>query len=298
MNGFQKILLWLSVAVALFFCLFWQFDFQREGVTVAVLDTGVDASHPLLKGRVLPGYDFIRFRTQASDPNGHGTHVAGIIAQIAPEANILPVRVIDDNNQVHRTWLAVLYATIKGADVINMSYAEKYNFATHIAIRLAQSKGVVFVASSGNLGVDDVFYPAKYEGVYSVAGWDDQHSRIFGNYGKRVNYVAPGLRIRSAATDGGYAIKSGTSMSAGYLSGVIAFLKTELSDSLLHSGESLEHRLNEIAFTVNDKMEIARDNGKASLQYKVIHLSGISEDAMKNWEKMQSIADSSPIAMK
>lgn len=253
---------------------FWLVDFSQEEVVVAVLDTGVNAAHPLLSGKVSHGYDFINFRTNTDDTVGHGTHVAGIIATIAPDVEILPIRVIDDQDRVRRTWLAILYAVVKGADVVNMSYAEHYNFATDLTIRLARSKGVVFVASSGNLGIEDVFYPARYKGVYSVAGWDENNHRIFGNYGHQVHYAAPGVRIRSAAKDGGYTVKSGTSMAAGYLSGVVAYLQQQIP---VQNTKQLEQQLNEIALTVDGNEPSSSRSGaqSLSLQYKLIHLSNL-----------------------
>lgn len=280
---FHKVCFTLFIIAGAVLYGFFKIDFQREGVIVAVLDTGIDADHPLLEGKVMQGYDFVRFRRDTDDANGHGTHVAGIIATIAPEADLLPVRVINDQDQVRRSWLAILYAVVKGADIINMSYAEKYNVATDLAIRFARAKGVVLVASSGNLGVDDVFYPAKYEGVYSVAGWDDHHGRIFGNVGRQVKYAAPGFYIQSAATGGGYTIKSGTSMSAAYMSGVIAHLK---ADSMANPDECLECRLNELAMVVG-----------ASHELRVIQLSGIGEEAAKQWERLQSLSVATSVAL-
>ena len=209
--------------------LFWA-DFDTDEVIVAVLDTGVDPNHPLLEGKVINGVDFASRDFDTSDPDGHGTHVAGIIAQEAPEAKILSVRVIAEDDDVRNSAWAVLYSVMRGADVINMSYVEPYSKLTEWAIAYGKSKGVIFVASSGNQGKNQISYPSKYDGVYSVAAFDPDNGRVFGNISEKVRYLAPGINIRSAALDGGYTNKSGTSMSAGYISGVIAYIHTLIPD--------------------------------------------------------------------
>lgn len=215
-------------------------DFQDDEVVVAVLDTGVDLNHPMLKGKVINGYDFASWDTDASDPNGHGTHVSGIIAGEAPDAKILSVRVINEQDEVKHTSLAILYAIIRGADVINMSFIEPRHFLTEWSIALGRMKGVLFVASSGNQGKQEVSYPSKYDGVYSIAGFDPKRDAVIGNVSEKVRFIAPGVNIRSASPDGGYDIKSGTSMSAGVVSGAIALLLCQYPDLQEHE---LEHML-------------------------------------------------------
>lgn len=201
-------------------------DSGSDRVIVAVLDTGVDDSHPMLQGKVIQGFDFVDFKSVSEDTVGHGTHVAGIIASKATGAEILSVRVISNEDRLHNTYLAILYAIAKGARIINMSYAEPYHWLTDLAVRYGRAKGVLFVASSGNRGINGSFYPAKYEGVYSISGLNEREQTIFGNYGTEVHYLAPSVRIRSAGLNGGYAVKTGTSMAAAYVSGVLAYLMT------------------------------------------------------------------------
>jgi subtilisin family serine protease len=210
-------------------------NFDTDAVVVAVLDTGVDPDHSLLKDRVIQGYDFASWDTDSSDPDGHGTHVAGIIAAEAPEALILSVRVIAKDDDVVNTPWAIVYAVLHGADIINMSFIEPESIFTKWAVAYGRSKGVIFVASSGNQGRNRVSYPSKYNGVYSIAGFDPRDQRVVGNIGEEVRYIAPGVNVRSAALNGGYVEKSGTSMSAGYISGAIAYIKTVKPD--LKAGE-------------------------------------------------------------
>ena len=156
---------------------------NQDEVIVAVLDTGIDDSHPILQGKVAQGYDFVDFDPLSDDAIGHGTHVAGIIASKAPDATILSVRVISDEDRLHNTHLAILYAIAKGASIINMSYAESYHWLTEMAIRYGKMKGVVFVAASGNRGINGSFFPAKYDGVLSISGINERNETVFGNYG-------------------------------------------------------------------------------------------------------------------
>jgi subtilisin family serine protease len=206
---------------------FWARDYHEQDVIIAVLDTGVDGSHVLLKDKVIEGFDFVDQDFDPSDNAGHGTHVAGIITMLAPNAKIMPIRIIEGHT-IYSPHLAILYAIWNGADVINMSFvAEPHNTLTEKAIQYGRSKGVIFVASSGNQGVRDVYYPAKYNGVLSVAALDHRKDSVFGNYGEELKYVAPGINVLSADVNGGLIEKSGTSMSSAYLSGVIAYIKSK-----------------------------------------------------------------------
>ncbi|NDI35524.1 S8 family peptidase [Chengkuizengella sediminis] len=248
-NKYKNII--LSLTFILYPIIYIVFPTDRTNeVIVAILDTGVDDSHPLINTQMLEGYDFIDFDSQPEDLVGHGTHVAGIIVTNAPNVKILPIRVISDKDEVQNTYLGIIYAVMNGADIINMSYAESYSLLTDLAIKYGQSKGVIFVASSGNQGIETVFYPAKYSGVYSISGYDQNNKMIFGNYGELVSYIAPGINIRSADLNGGYVEKSGTSMSAAYVSGVIAYLKSN-EPSL--QNEELTDQLNVISKIVTTK---------------------------------------------
>lgn len=216
----------LIILLSSLFTTFPMENSTHDEVIVAVLDTGINADHPQLEGRVIQGWDFADMDDIPMDEDGHGTHVAGIILNNAPNAQILSVRLIKEKDVIHSA-SAILYAISQGADIINMSFVEPYNPFTALAIRYGRSQGVLFVASSGNQQRNEVLYPAKYDGVISVAAVDDQHHFLYGNYGEGLGYAAPGIQISSANLVGGQTKKTGTSMSAAYLSGVLAYLKDQ-----------------------------------------------------------------------
>ena len=161
-----------------------------DGVTVAVLDTGVDAAHPDLTGVVLPGTDLVSPGGDGrTDANGHGTHVAGIIAAVANNGlgtaglaqgvRILPVRVLDDSGAGWASDIAkgIIWATDHGAAVINLSLGDHVkDDVTAAAVQYAEDHGVVVVAAAGNdrANGDAVTYPAAYPGVLGVAATDSQ----------------------------------------------------------------------------------------------------------------------------
>ncbi len=130
---------------------------------VAVVDTGVDATHPFLRGRVVSGYDFVDGDSDAGDGQYHGTHVAGIIVDCAGGApvEIMPIRAMDANGSGYDSWIAagIIYATHSGADVINLSLGGKGNSsAIDNAISYAIGEGVTVVAAAGNEATDTYFY--------------------------------------------------------------------------------------------------------------------------------------------
>jgi thermitase len=210
-----------------------------QGITVAVLDTGVDFKHPDLAGQVLAGPDMIDRDQNPQDLHGHGTHVAGTIAAlrnngldivgVAPAARILAVRVLDAQGQGSMSAIAdgVLAAVQAGAQVINMSLGGASDGLTlRRAIEQAQQAGVLVVAAAGNEGSTRLSYPAAYPGVLSVGATNAQDQRTsFSNHGTWVNIAAPGDRILSSRLGGGTKAMSGTSMAAPHVAAAAAMLK-------------------------------------------------------------------------
>jgi type VII secretion-associated serine protease mycosin len=236
---------------------------EGEGVTVAVLDTGVDADHPDLAGSVLAGEDFVGLGAAPGDPAwaGHGTAMAGIIAGhghgpgrdngvlgVAPAAEILPVRVLlededpqrDEASESRGDALAegIRYAADQGADVINLSLGDDSESAhpdpeEDAAVRYALRKGSVVVASAGNGGEDGnpVSYPAGYPGVIAVAAVD--RSGTPADFSTRRWYAtvsAPGKDVIVADPDGQYYSGWGTSAAAAFVSGSAALLLSAYPD--------------------------------------------------------------------
>ncbi|QDP41589.1 S8 family serine peptidase [Radiobacillus deserti] len=221
----------------------WDTTKGSTNVTIAVLDTGVNASHEDLAGRILPGYDFVNTDSNPADDNGHGTMVSGIIAAnsnsigvagVDQNAKILPVKVAgsDGKLSVYDTTDGIYYAMEQGADIINMSYGS-YQDSTleETAIWDAYEAGIVLIASAGNDDKSDWSYPASYAPVISVAATDQaDNAASFSNYGYMVDITAPGTSIASTHYNGAYAAGDGTSFSAPIVSGIAGLLLAKHPD--------------------------------------------------------------------
>jgi thermitase len=206
------------------------------GVTVAVVDTGVDATHPDLAGQVFAGPDLVEGDDVPQDEAGHGTHVAGTIAAIrdnaigvvgvAPSAKVLAVRVLgaDGGGAWSTVAEGILAAAANGAKVINLSLGGSADArVVREAVAQVQATGVLVVAAAGNDGVSRRFYPAGYPGVLAVGATNATDTRArFSNYGTWVGIAAPGDAILSTAPDGRYARMSGTSMASPHVAGAAA----------------------------------------------------------------------------
>lgn len=215
----------------------WQVT-RGAGITIAVVDTGVEASHPDLVGRLLPQINV------APGPNGdvagHGTHVAGIIAAsmngigtvgLANQARILPVRVFDASGTGDTASVAsgVNAAVRRGVHVINLSLGGPGNDPVLArAIANAHARGVTVVASVGNEGDRDnrTNYPANYPGVIGVGSVDRtlRHSR-FSNVGPFVDISAPGEEIYSTYPHRTWEPMNGTSMAAPFVSATAGLVR-------------------------------------------------------------------------
>jgi len=215
-----------------------------SGVLVAVLDTGVNPLHSLLRGRVLGGYDFVSNDADAGEaPDGidsdgdglvdeglgHGTHVAGIVALTAPGARILPVRVLDDDGRGSSLDVSrgIDYAISRGARVINLSLGMLVeDRLIEDAVTRATAAGSLVVASAGNWGAEKPEeYPANFDEAAAVAATRaDDTPAPFTSFGGFVALSAPGEGVRSAYWNGNTAVWSGTSMSAPFVAGGAALL--------------------------------------------------------------------------
>jgi len=208
------------------------------GVQVAVLDTGVDATHPALRGRVAEGLDAatgepLPVDTDQSQGEVHGTHVAALAVGegvgVAPGAVVRPVRVFSpDYVGDFRAAQALVWAVDQGAQVINLSFGgSAYSYLLHEAVNYALERLRVVVAAAGNQGSVARFYPAALPGVIAVGAADGQGNPAwFSNRGPWVGVWAPGVRIYSAFPGGGYGLLSGTSMAAPIVSGIAALVKS------------------------------------------------------------------------
>ncbi|OLD23946.1 MAG: hypothetical protein AUJ02_09350 [Chloroflexi bacterium 13_1_40CM_3_65_12] len=206
--------------------------------TIAILDTGVDASHPDLAGRVLPGYSAFAGSDPLTDPNGHGTEMAGITVAVTDNqtgvagvaysgVSIIPVQVLDsagvgqDSDIVN----GVIWAADNRASVILMPFSNS-GFSQNLqdAISYAWSKGAVLVAATGNDGSPNATYPAGDADVVGVSATDPTDALWSGsNYGVDTFIAAPGVNIPTTNPGGTYTTISGTSASSAMVAGVAAF---------------------------------------------------------------------------
>lgn len=236
-----------------------------KGVTVAVIDTGVSRVPDLRETQFTPGYDFVNDRAQADDDYGHGTHVAGTIAQstdnrlgvagIAFEASLMPLKVLDANGAgtVVDIAEAIRFAADHRADVINMSLGGAGDSQVlKEAVDYAYRKGVVLIAAAGNEGRNSASYPARYPHVVSVSATGPTGDKApYSNFGAGVDIAAPGGDIQQGTQSGGilqntinaatgesvFLSLQGTSMAAPHVAGVAALIKAagvEDPDTVIH----------------------------------------------------------------
>ncbi len=231
-----------------------------NGIVVAVLDTGVVATHSVLEGStVLGGYDFVDDDNNPEEIQdgidndmdgifdegwGHGTFVASMVLLVAPDAKILPIRVLDSDNN-GTTWSlarGMFHAIDLGVEVMNISVASTYHSeAVSDAVDESKDFGIVVVAAAGNCGrATPRTFPAMQSNVLGVIATDIGDSLAgFSNYGELVAIAAPGFSadfsaepiaeesIIGAVPDGGFAYWQGTSMSSPLVSGAIALVRSQ-----------------------------------------------------------------------
>ncbi|NHM33802.1 S8 family peptidase [Neobacillus terrae] len=218
----------------------WKVTRGSKDVKIAVVDTGVDLTHPDLAHRLTKGYNAIENNNRADDDNGHGTHVAGIIASVTNNRKgvagitwynpIMPVKVLNSEGAGGSFDVAkgVRWAADHGADVINLSLGNYKNSAVmRDAINYALKKDVVIVCAAGNDNTNQPSYPAAYPGVVGVSAVDWNGRRAdFSNYGNYVDVAAPGVEIASTFFNGQYASLSGTSMAAPHVTALAGLIRS------------------------------------------------------------------------
>lgn len=221
---------------------------KKADVTIAIIDTGIDGTHPDLKAKLLPGYDAYGQGKEYSDLQGHGTHCAGISAAIhndigvagyAPDAKLIAVKVLGDNGSGSYAAVAdgIAWAAKSKADVLSMSLGgPSSSQAITDAVALAVKNGKLVVAAMGNSGKNEatISYPAATPGVFSVGANDIKDKTAnFSQVGKHCAISAPGVNIMSTfptyasgmpAKD--YGSISGTSMACPGVSGLAALVKS------------------------------------------------------------------------
>jgi subtilisin family serine protease len=205
-----------------------------RGVSVGIIDSGCNLNHKDLK--IKNAYDFTKSGTP-DDSSGHGTHVAGIVAAqgnnhgvlgVAPESEVTIYKALDGSNGTLESVVSAIRAAIdEGMDIINMSLGSPNESKSLEKIcKQAQDKGIIIVVASGNSGTKINYYPASYPYCISVGAIDDRmRVAYFTTYGEHLDLVAPGANILSTYLNNQYAVLSGTSMAAPFVSGCLALLK-------------------------------------------------------------------------
>ena len=227
---------------------------KGAGVTVAVIDTGVSKVPDLKSTKFVKGYDFVNNKDDASDDNGHGTHVAGTIAQstnngygvagIAYEASIMPLKVLSGSGGGTIADIAesIKFAADNGAEIINMSLGGGgASSMMEEAVKYAHSKGVTIIAAAGNEGRNASAYPARYPDVISVSAIDAAGGKAsYSNFGAGVDISAPGgaetgkiiqNTVNPRTGESVFVGFQGTSMAAPHVSGVAALVRSTGVDS-------------------------------------------------------------------
>jgi len=222
----------------------WDVTQGDPSVLIAVLDSGVDLSHPDLAAKLVASANFTS-SPDVTDVCGHGTHVAGIaaadtnnsvgVAGLGYRSTILNVKVLADFCSGSYSWAAqgIVWAVDRGARVINMSFGSPSPSSTiEEAISYAWGKGAVVVAAAGNSGSTGPFYPAYYPSVIAVASTDPTDQLApYSNRGDWVDVAAPGDSIWSTKMNKSYGYMSGTSMAAPHVAGLAALVFTRVSDT-------------------------------------------------------------------
>ncbi len=253
----------------------WRTQPGRPEVIVAVVDSGIDGSHPEFQGQLVPGFDFTLKEPAPGgnvDGYGHGTHVAGVIgarsnngigvAGVAPGCKLMPVRIFNDfgHSEGARSAAAVIWAVDHGAKVINASWGSPMEGeASKAAYQYAIAKDVVFVAAVGNSGKEDTqYYPGASEEAIGVAATTDIDGwASFSTFGDWVDIAAPGKAILSTypmSKGNGYRIMEGTSMAAPFVTAAAALVRSQHPDwTQAQVRAQLERTAKDVIMTGKDK---------------------------------------------
>lgn len=212
-----------------------------EGVKVGIIDTGICTRHPDLLGRIKDGANFSGGnQDNIEDHNGHGTHIAGIVAAekngigvigVAPKAELYIAKAFGADGKTDYVAIekSVRFLEEKGVDVINMSFSSGYTTAKYRSLIWdAHRRGITIVCAAGNegdLGDNTIGYPASYPETVAVSAVDiNKNIADFSSKGKAAEICAAGIDVYSTYLNGGYATLSGTSMACPIITGAVAIL--------------------------------------------------------------------------
>lgn len=214
-----------------------------KGIKIGILDTGIDFTHEDLNRNYKGGYNFVDNNANVIDINGHGTHVAGIIAAadndigvvgVAPDANLYSVKVLnyDSTGTAGDIAAGLEWCLFNDIQIVNMSLgASEDSISIRRICDILYNSGILLIAAAGNNGNEKGFgenidNPAKYDNVTAVGATDISDNRSsFSSTGPKLELVAPGSDIYSTLPGNKYASLSGTSMSSPHVTGVAALIK-------------------------------------------------------------------------
>jgi subtilisin family serine protease len=217
----------------------WDVARGSASTVIAVVDTGVQRTHPDLDAKIRPGYDYVGLDTAPDDGNGHGTHVAGTAAAetdnatggagTCPNCSVMPVRVLDNSGSGTLVNVAngIRFAADNGARVINLSLGGGGSSTLQSAVDYAWGRGVFLACAAGNSNTSSTAnaYPAAYPNCFAVAATTSSDARAsYSNYGSWVEAAAPGSSIYSTWLGSGYNTISGTSMATPHVAGLAGLL--------------------------------------------------------------------------
>lgn len=220
----------------------WDTTMGSSATVIAIIDTGIQRTHPDLNAKIVAGYDYVQNDTAPDDGNGHGTHVAGTTAAetnnatggagLCPNCSLMPVRVLDNNGSGTLANVAngITWAADHGAKVINMSLGGSGSTTLQNAVNYAWDHGVFLACAAGNDGTSSTgnAYPGAYTNCFAVASTNSSDAKSsFSNYGSWVEAAAPGEGIYSTWMNSGYNTISGTSMATPHVAGLAGLLASQ-----------------------------------------------------------------------
>ncbi|MDD5457584.1 MAG: S8 family serine peptidase [Candidatus Margulisbacteria bacterium] len=255
---------------------------QSDPILVAVIDSGMDLQNNSLQPYVyinskeipdngidddqngfiddVQGYNFIDNNGNVQDDYGHGILISGIVARNSMgTVKILPIKAFNSQGQSSQFIIAcaINYAVNMGVKIINCSFG--YYYTTEIlqlAIENALSKGVIIIASAGNYGEEQTMYPAGFSGVVGVSSLDSSdHLASFSNYGSFISASCLGMDVLTTYFNNQFKKVSGTSMSAGYISGILGYLMKTSGDN--HVSSVLYSKCTDIVDPLNNGEKLA-----------------------------------------